>query len=216
MEIPKNFSEKHDVSTMDRLYALGEAQCGLLTAAQAIAAGIARSSLEYHARPRGQLERRMRGLYRLRRFPISERDHLWEAYLPLAPAGAVVSHVSALTLLGLCDLTPDAVHLTLPRSERWRIAPRGARLHFAIAPLAGSQIVRIDGLPAAAPVVALPATVRQLGMNGHMELAVRRSIGRGMVTHRQLRSDWPPALLPVLDRLTGRPRNDSRRPGRTS
>jgi predicted transcriptional regulator of viral defense system len=202
MAMPKNLSENHDISTMDRLYALGQSQCGLLTAAQALAAGVARSSLEYHARPRGQLERRMRGLYRLRRFPTSDRDHLWEAYLPLGPAGAVVSHVSALRLLGLCDMTPDVVHLTLPRSERWRIAPRGACLHFAIAPLAGTRVVRVDGLPTTAPAVALAATVRQLGMNGQVELAVRRSIGRGLVSPRQLRGEWPPALLPVLDRLT--------------
>jgi predicted transcriptional regulator of viral defense system len=202
MEMPKNFSENHDMSTMDRLYALGESQCGLLTAAQAVAAGVARSSLEYHARPRGQLERRTRGLYRLRRFPAGEHEHVWEVYLPLALAGAVVSHASALGLLGLCDQAPKEVHLTLPRAERWRIAPPGARLHFAIAPLVGPRVVSVGGLPAAAPEVAIAATVRELGVNGQIELAIRRSLERGLASPHRLRSEWPPALRSVLDRLT--------------
>jgi len=203
MRIPKDFSETHDMSsTMDRLYALGEPQCGLLTAAQAVAAGVARSTLEYHARPRGQLERRARGLYRLRRFPSSERDRIWEAYLPLALAGAVVSHASALRLLELCDDAPELIHLTLPRAERWRAAPHGVRLHFAIVPPAGARVVRVDGLPAAAPEVAIGATVRQLGLDPRVELAVGRSLQRGMVSPSLLRAEWPPALLSVLERLT--------------
>jgi predicted transcriptional regulator of viral defense system len=106
MAMPKKAGETHDTSLMARLYALAAPQCGMVTAGQAVKAGIARSSLEYHARPDGQLERCGRGLYRLRRFPPSEHSHLWRAHLPVARAGAVISHISALWLFGLYAHAP--------------------------------------------------------------------------------------------------------------
>jgi hypothetical protein len=201
MGMPKKVGENHDTSLMARLYALAEPQCGMLTASQAIGAGIARSSLEYHARPSGQLERCGRGLYRLRRFPRSEHSHLWCAYLPLAAAGAVISHLSALWLLGLYGRAPDAVHLTLPRSERWRSAPRGVRLHFAAAPAGSRRVVVAHGLPTSAPEVAIAAAIREQGLFRELEVATSLALIGGHTSLQRLRLEWPSTLLEVLERI---------------
>src|ERR1700761_3781818 len=112
----------------DALYRTAEAQARYLNAPQAVEAGMDRSTLHFHARPGGRYERVRRGLYRLRHFPTSPQEHVMAAWLPLRDNGAVVSHESALELHDLSDVIPDAVHLTVPRSERG-IRPRaGVRL----------------------------------------------------------------------------------------
>jgi predicted transcriptional regulator of viral defense system len=65
-----------DIKVEDRLYALGESQGGYLTARQAIDAGVARSTLTYHAREDRMLQRVGRGVYRMRRFPSSPHEHV--------------------------------------------------------------------------------------------------------------------------------------------
>ncbi len=201
MEMPKKAGESHDISLMARLYALAEPQCGMVTASQAVKAGIARSSLEYHARPNGQLERCGRGLYRLRRFPPSEYGHLWRAYLPLASAGTVISHISALWLLGLYGRPPDFVHLTLPRSERWRSAPQGTRLHFAATPPASGRVVIAYGLPVSAAEVAIVAAIRDQGLARELEVAASLALIGGHTSLHRLRSEWPSTLLGVFERI---------------
>ena len=64
----------NDIGVDDRLYALGESQGGYLTARQAIDAGVARSTLTYHAREGGMLQRVGRGVYRLRRRRFPDRS----------------------------------------------------------------------------------------------------------------------------------------------
>jgi hypothetical protein len=201
MEMPEKVGESHDTSLMARLYAIAEPQCGMLTASQAIEAGVARSSLEYHARPSGQLERCGRGLYRLRRFPRGEHSHLWCAYLPLAAAGAVISHLSALWLLGLYGHAPDSVHLTLPRTERWRSAPRGVQLHFAAAPPADRRVVVAYGLPTSAPEVAIAAAIREQGLLRELEVAASLALIGGHTSLQRLRLEWPSTLLEVFERI---------------
>lgn len=53
----KELGEIRDNGAEDGLYALAEAQGGYLTAQQAIDAGVPRSTLTYHARESGTLER---------------------------------------------------------------------------------------------------------------------------------------------------------------
>jgi predicted transcriptional regulator of viral defense system len=113
----------------DGLFGLIEAQAGYFTAQQAVSAGMDRSTLRHHARPGGRYERVRRGLYRLRHFPSSPHEHVMATWLPLRDAGAVVSHESALELHELSDVIPDAVHLSLPRSERGQRRRAGAQLH---------------------------------------------------------------------------------------
>src|SRR3954468_14692762 len=135
----------------EKLYRLAEAQAGYFTSMQAAAAGMDRSTLSYHSRPGGRFHRLRRGLYRLRDFPSTPHEHVMAAWLPLRDAGAVVSHESALELNDLGDVIPDAVHLSLPRSERGQRRRPGVRLHTLARPPADKEVTEIDGLPVTRP-----------------------------------------------------------------
>src|SRR5262245_26224446 len=106
----KEVGEIRGLRAEDRLYAVAEAQGGYLNAQQALEVGVPRSTLTYHAREGGTLERVGRAVYRLRRFPSSPHEHVIPAWLALARADAVVSHVSAMELLELTDMIADEVH----------------------------------------------------------------------------------------------------------
>jgi predicted transcriptional regulator of viral defense system len=172
----------------DGLYGLAEAQAGYFTAQQAVKAGMDRSTLRHHARPGGRYERVRRGLYRLRHFPSSPHEHVMAAWLPLRDAGAVVSHESALELHGLSDVIPDAVHLSLPRSERGQRRRAGVRLHTLGRPPGRAEVREVAGLPVTSPertiVDALEAGVQP----EQIEMAGRQALERGLTTPRRLRA----------------------------
>src|SRR6266511_1343625 len=129
----------------DGLYWAAESQAGYFTAGQALAAGMDRSTLRHHARPRGRYERVRRGLYRLRHFPSSPHEHVVAAWLDL-PSPAVVSHESALELYDLSDVIPNAVHITLPRAMRGRRRRPGVRFHTLVHPPAARETRHVNGL----------------------------------------------------------------------
>src|SRR5690242_4300023 len=99
------------------LFATASEQHGYFTSAQARGCGFTRFLLARHAAT-GRFIRVRRGLYRLRDYPSSPREEVVAAWLAVGKDAAVVSHASALDLLGLSDVVPDLVHLTVPRSKR--------------------------------------------------------------------------------------------------
>lgn len=114
----------HSRARPDRLCLFGTAseQGGYFTAEQARACGYGFALLSHHAKT-GRFIRVRRGLYRLREYPSSPREDVLAAWLALGKDVAVVSHESALDLLDLSDVIPDAAHLTVPRSRA--ATPRG-------------------------------------------------------------------------------------------
>lgn len=168
------------------LYRTAESQAGFFTAVQAIEAGIARSTLAYHARPDGRFERLGSGLYRLKYFPEGVNDHIMAAWLPLKGAGAVVSHQSALQLHDLSDLSPGVVHLTVPRDKRGARPRVGVRLHTSEDFPASAELRAVDGLP----VTSVERTIIDLLAAGErteqLEMAVHQAIDRGISTPRRL------------------------------
>jgi predicted transcriptional regulator of viral defense system len=183
----------NDIRVDDRLYALGEPQGGYLTAQQATDAGIARSTLTYHAREGGMLQRVGRGVYRLRRFPSSPHEHVLPVWLNLSRAHAVVSHVSALELMDLTDLIADEVHVTLPRSQRGRTIPDGVRAHFTDRPIQGRDRRKALGVPITGVERTIADVVRSDGWSEQVDLAVRQSLSRGMTTLPRLSDQLPKA-----------------------
>lgn len=172
----------------DGLYRLAESQAGYFTAQQALAAGMDRSTLRHHARPGGRYERARRGLYRLRHFPSSPHEHVMAGRLPLRDAGAVVSHESALELHGLSDVIPDAVHLSLPRSERGQRRRAGVRLHTLNRPPGKAEVRSIAGLPVTSPERSIVDVLETGAQPEQVELAVRQALERGLTTPRRLRA----------------------------
>jgi predicted transcriptional regulator of viral defense system len=183
--------EIDDMSVQDCLYALAEGQGGFFTAQQAIGAGVARSTLTYHARDGGMLRRAGRGVYRLRRFPSSPYEHVICAWLGLSRAGAVVSHVSALELMELTDLIVDEVHVTVPRSKRGAAVPAGVRVHFTARPIEGPQRHTVSGMPVTGVERTIADVVRVVGWSEQVDLAVRQSLSRGMTTPARLSEALP-------------------------
>jgi predicted transcriptional regulator of viral defense system len=180
-----------DMNVEDRLYALAEGQSGFFTAQQAIDAGVARSTLAYHARESGMLRRAGRGVYRLRRFPSSPHEHVVCAWLGLSRAGAVVSHVSALELMELTDLITDEVHVMVPRSKRGAAVPAGVRVHFTTRPMEGRHRHTVFGIPVTGVERAIADVVRVEGWSEQVDLAVRQSLSRGMTTPGRLSEALP-------------------------
>jgi predicted transcriptional regulator of viral defense system len=183
--------EIDDMSVEDRLYELAEGQSGFFTTQQAIDAGVARSTLTYHARGGGMLRRAGRGVYRLRRFPSSPYEHVVCAWLGLSRAGAVVTHVSALELMGLTDLIADEVHVTVPRSKRGAAVPAGVRVHVTARSIQGRHRHTVSGIPVTGVERTIADVVRAEGWSEQVDLAVRQSLSRGMTTPGRLREALP-------------------------
>ena len=147
-----------------------------------------RSTLRHHARPGGRYLRVRRGLYRLRHFPSSPHEHVVAAWLPLRDSGAVVSHESALELHELSDVIPNAVHLTVPRSERGLRRREGVQLHTAFRPPTKKETRSIAGLPVTEPARSIVDALEAGTQPEQIETAVRQALGRGLTTPRRLRA----------------------------
>lgn len=175
----------HDVDH-DRLYDVAQSQAGYFTAAQAIDAGMDRSTLRHHARPGGRYERVGRGVYRLRHFPTSPLEHVVAAWLPLRAAHGVVSHESALELYDLADVIPDAVHVSVPRSQRGQRPRHGVRFHTLSRPLESGEVRDLSGVVATSPERTLIDCAESGTQPEQVELAFRQALERGLTTPRRL------------------------------
>src|SRR5947209_2538283 len=110
------------------LFEVASGQAGYFAAEQAQRCGFSRPLLAHHAKT-GRFIRVRHGLYRLRAYPSSPREHVLAAWLAVGKEIAVVSHESALDLLDLSDVIPNAVHLTVPRSRRSFPSLPGVKIH---------------------------------------------------------------------------------------
>ncbi len=90
-----------DRASLDRL---AYSQGGYFRSAQAGELGFSKQLLAHHVRS-GRFERVRRGLYRLLDYPASPDDQIRVAWMTVGDK-AVVSHESALELLGLSDVMP--------------------------------------------------------------------------------------------------------------
>jgi predicted transcriptional regulator of viral defense system len=139
---------------MQRLLGIADEQWGLCTRTQALAAGIAPSSLARLLRD-GRLQRVAHGVYRVSGAGELDRLELRAAWLQLdpatpawervhSPAVALVSHTSAASLYGVGDLRADVHEFTVPTRRQTRRAD--VRIHRADA--TGKQRILLAGLPA--------------------------------------------------------------------
>ena len=167
------------------LYAVASAQAGCFTAAQAAGHAFSTSLLTHHVRS-GRFVRVSRGLYRFRDHPAQAGDEIVAAWLRLAP-DAVVSHESALEVLGLADTIPDLVHLTVPRRRRRLVAQDGVAIHTTTHALGPGDTVTRRGMR----VTASARTIADIAATGvapdQVVAAVRAALDRGMTTPALLR-----------------------------
>lgn len=103
------------------LFEIAENQQGYFTFQQAIAAGFSDKNHSYHVRA-GDWVKVFRGIYRLAKYPVGEREELvlwflWSRNRSNVPQG-VYSYYTALDLYELSDYMPSKLHMTVPRGFR--------------------------------------------------------------------------------------------------
>ncbi len=170
----------------DRLFELASEQGGYFTAGQARQCGFSHALLAHHAREGGRFTRVRRGLYRLRQFPPAPREEVLAAWLALDREEAVVSHDSALDLLGLSDVVPEVVHVTVPRSKRYRPAAPGVRVHTTTREMVPSDVVVREGIRVTAPVRAILDAAEAGTAPEQVIAAAVQAIEQGLATRQQL------------------------------
>lgn len=168
------------------LFDVAAAQQGYFTAAQAQVCGYSPALLSHHARG-GRFLRVRRGLYRFREYPSSPREEVMAAWLAAGPERAVVSHESALDLLDLSDVIPNAIHLTVPRSRRGLLAPPGVLLHTTTRPPRREETTEREGIRLTGPLRTILDAAEWGTAPEQIELAVGQALARGWLGEDELR-----------------------------
>lgn len=182
---PGHIAEK---SALGRLFDIAESQAGYFSARQATAAGVSRQLLSHHAREGGSIIRARRGLYRLRNFPTSQREHLVAEWLNTGrPIDAVLSHETAAELHDLTDLIPNKVHMTASRRHTGRRVPRGVKLHFVTDGVPADERTERNGIPLTTVERTIVDLLVSHGITEQTELAVAQALDRGLTTPGLLR-----------------------------
>lgn len=170
-----------------KLLEVASAQGGYFNAAQAQRCGFSRALLAHHAK-RGGFLRVRHGLYRFPEYPASPREEVLAAWLAADRDVAVVSHESALDLLGLSDIVPNDVHLTVPRTKRYRSASPGVVIHTTTRPLGRDEVTVRDGMSVTSPVRSIMDAAQAGSAPEQIIAAVREAGERGIATGDQLSS----------------------------
>lgn len=168
-----------------QLFEIATEQLGYFTAAQARAVGFRWNLLNHHVSS-GRFIRIRRGLYRLRDYPWSAREDVMVAWLAVGKEVAVVSHESALDLLGLSDIVPDAIHLTVPRAKRHLPALPGVKIHTTMRPAEEGDVIVRGGIRTTAATRSILDAAETGAGPEQIELAIRQAIERGQTTREQL------------------------------
>jgi predicted transcriptional regulator of viral defense system len=168
-----------------RLFELASEQGGYFTAAEAQTCGYSRALLAHHAKS-GRFIRVRQGLYRFREYPTSPREDVIAAWLANGRETAVVSHESALDLLGLSDVVPEVVHLTLPRSRRYRTASVGVAVHTTTRRIGRSDVVVREGIRVTEPVRSIVDSAEAGTAPEQITAAVDQALDRGITTRSKL------------------------------
>ncbi len=193
----------------DLLFAIAEGQEGYFTMAQALEAGFARSTHSYHVKA-GNWVREHRGIYRLKRFPVSDAGQLvmwslWSRDRGGMPQG-VYSHVTALALKDLSDANPSKLHMTVPPGFR-RNATLPPVLVLHKAELLPPEIVRERGYSVTRPMRAILDSAASGDADpGMLKQALGGGLRRGLITRSEIRqakkrTDLPPWMKEMLNNV---------------
>lgn len=168
------------------LIAVAAQQRGYFTAQQARRAGYDYPRQHYHVQT-GNWERVARGIFRLRDYPLPEREDLivlsLMSYDRSGQPQAVFSHETALALHDLGDVNPARVHLTVPPGFR-RQLPSRTVVHRGVVPPEDWE--EREGYRVTTPLRTLADIAAAPTSWPSLEPAVRDALRRGLVRRRQL------------------------------
>lgn len=185
-----------------RLFDIAAAQGGYFTSEQAKACGLSRALLSHHAKAGGFVRAR-RGLYRFREYPPAPREQVLAAWLSLGKDAAVVSHESALKILDLSDVVPDAVHLTVPRSRRNLPSIPGVKIHTSSRAIRPDDVVVRDGVAVTSATRSILDAAEAGTSPEQIEMAVAQAVERGLAAPGRLREDAAERGKRVEDLISG-------------
>ena len=125
--------------------AIAAGQFGYVTTSQARERDVGGDALRKMA-DRGTLERVSRGVYRVPTFPPSPYAEYMEASMWPAGVCGVISHQSSLALHELSDVSPSAIHITVPGDFRIR---RRIPAHLVVhhTDLRDEEVTLFEGIP---------------------------------------------------------------------
>lgn len=175
----------------DLLFETADRQQGYFTAGQARKCGYYDSHFNRYI-TNGEWLKAGKGLYRLTRYPISERPDLIEWSLwsrnKKGEIRGVWSHETALDLYELCDIMPAKLHLTVPRNFRKSTSiPSVLSLHFAN--LDEKDWIEQQGYRLTTPIKTLLdlAETRQIA-DDLLKQAVKEGQKKGILTKQLIES----------------------------
>ncbi len=179
------------MSNQDKLFEIADSQQGFFTAKQAEQCGYTRSN--FHLKlSSGEWTQESRGIYRLGRYPVTDRSELvlwslWSRNLQDVPQG-VWSHETALDIHELSDVMPAKMHMTVPRGFRRRIeTPKVLCLHYAN--LKHSEIEERQGYRVTTPFRTLfDVFEAETVADNFLAQAVQQALERGLVTDEELQA----------------------------
>ena len=169
----------------EALFQTASGQAGYFTTEQAAAAGFSSALLTHHTKT-GRFLRVARGVYRLRDYPPESGEEIVAAWLRQG-TGAVVSHESALELLGLSDVIADRVHLTVSRDRRRLVPQPGVTIHTTTHPLIDSEIISRRGVRLTGPARTIVDVAAAGVAPDQVAEAVSQALRRGLTTPALLR-----------------------------
>jgi predicted transcriptional regulator of viral defense system len=167
------------------LFEVASEQAGYFTTAQADACGYSSNLRAYHVK-QGRWVRVRRGIYRLSEYPSSEHEDVIAAWLWAGKDVAVVSHESALDILDLSDVIPSTVHITIPRSRRYRPPAAGITLHTTTRESRPGEVITRGGVRITGAVRTILDCAETGTAPEQIVSAVSQAVDRGLVTTRQL------------------------------
>lgn len=153
----------------EEIAALMRQQFGLLTRAQARAAGVSARSFD-HRVATGVWRRVGRGVVQSATHPVTWRSRLLAACLE---TGGVASHRSAAVLHAVDDFRPGQIEITIPYGRRTRI--RGVTVHRTTQ-WWPDQHIRLDGIPCTSierTVVDIAAVVGRTRLDDALDAVMR-------------------------------------------
>ena len=168
-----------------QLYEIATEQGGYFTTKQASGSGYSRALISHHARS-GLFIRVRRGLYRFRDYPSSQHEDVLAAWLTFGKDIAVVSHDSALDILGLSDVIPNCIHVTVPRSKRNLTSRPGIKVHTTAKSVVKEDLITRNGIIVTSPARSILDAAEAGVAPEQIEIAVAQAITRGLATARQL------------------------------
>jgi predicted transcriptional regulator of viral defense system len=169
----------------ERLFGLASTQQGYFTAAQARECGFDTNLIAYHKK-HGRFIQQLRGVYRLRDYPSSNRGEVVAAWLSAGKDVAVVSHESALDLLDLSDVIPRTISLTVPRAKRHLSRIPGVTIHTTTRPFGPRDVKDWEGVTVTSAARTILDVAEDDTAPEQVELAIRQAISRGLTTKLQL------------------------------